>query len=211
MVTVPINYYSLFKTNQIDRFFKISGWSLGENGLWAKYSNFDVALKVPLIFIKPGLSPQAIHTPVELIDIFPTLVDLADLPQNIPKCNNHSDKTVLCFEGKSLVSLMSNKVVKNQFAISQYPRPSAYPKRNSDKPRLKDIKIMGYSIRTKRYRYTEWVPFNKTSFKINWNKLYGVELYDHIIDSDESDNLHLDVKYKHVTSKLSKLLRNSTT
>ncbi|KAF9413418.1 hypothetical protein HW555_008355 [Spodoptera exigua] len=185
------------------------GWSLGENGLWAKYSNFDVALKVPLIFSAPGISSKNIHTPVELIDIFPTLVDLSGLSHNIPKCDV-KDKSTLCFEGKSLKSLMTQdfKEFGNNFALSQYPRPSVYPQKNSDKPRLKDIRIMGYSIRTKRYRYTEWVLFNNTIFTIDWNKLYGLELYDHFVDPDESNNLYLVHKYKNIKQYLSRLLRS---
>lgn len=35
----------------------LSGWSLGEHGEWAKYSNFDVATRVPLIVYKPGVTP----------------------------------------------------------------------------------------------------------------------------------------------------------
>ncbi|CAH0717429.1 unnamed protein product, partial [Brenthis ino] len=188
------------------------GWSLGENGLWAKYSNFDVALKVPLkvplIFELPGAVPKSISTPVELIDIFPTVLELADLDV-VPKCKA-SDKSILCFEGKSLVPLMKSKVDFNMkpFAISQYPRPGEYPKRNSDKPLLKDIKVMGYSIRTKRYRYTEWISFNSTLFSRNWSTIYGIELYDHVIDEYESYNLHLETKYKHVESTLSYLLRS---
>lgn len=34
----------------------IAGWSLGEHGEWAKYSNFDVATRVPLIFYVPGVT-----------------------------------------------------------------------------------------------------------------------------------------------------------
>ncbi|CAH2091692.1 unnamed protein product [Euphydryas editha] len=184
------------------------GWSLGENGLWAKYSNFDVALRVPLIFKVPSKPPKSISTPVELIDVFPTLLTLAEIkPPN--HCKNN-DNTVKCIDGKSLVPLMSDKshfsnLIK--FAISQYPRPSVHPVNNSDKPRLRDIKIMGYSIRTKRYRYTEWVEFNNTMFSRNWNKLYGVELYDHTLDEEESNNLYDENKYKNVKNKLSNLLR----
>ncbi|XP_021182710.3 iduronate 2-sulfatase [Helicoverpa armigera] len=185
------------------------GWSLGENGLWAKYSNFDVALKVPLIFSAPGIPSKNIHTPVELVDIFPTLVDLSGLSHNIPKCNKF-DKSLLCFEGKSLKPLMmdSFNTFGSHFAISQYPRPSVYPKKNSDKPRLKNIKIMGYSIKTKRFRYTEWVSFNNTLFTVDWNKLFGLELYDHLTDPDESNNLYLVHKYKNIKQYLSRLLRS---
>ncbi|XP_021204789.1 iduronate 2-sulfatase [Bombyx mori] len=186
------------------------GWSLGENGLWAKYSNFDYALKVPLIFKSPKLIPTVVHEPVELIDIFPTLVDLTKLSDEIPKCLNHKDTSQLCFEGKSLVPFIENNSNGLEaFAISQCPRPSVYPQKNSDKPRLKDITIMGYSIRTKRYRYTEWISFNNTLFTKNWNNNYGIELYDHIIDPIESKNLFLVSKYKNIAKVLSIRLRSS--
>ncbi|XP_045459422.1 iduronate 2-sulfatase [Melitaea cinxia] len=185
------------------------GWSLGENGLWAKYSNFDVALRVPLIFKIPNKPPKSILTPVELIDIFPTILTLADIQPPI-NCKNY-DKSVKCIDGKSLIPLMSSKSDFSnsiKFAISQYPRPSEYPMKNSDKPRLKDIKIMGYSIRTKRYRYTEWVEFNNTMFSRDWNKLYGIELYDHDLDEEESINVYDKHKYKNVKIQLSHLLRS---
>lgn len=54
---------------------------------------------------------------------------------------------------------------------------------------MKDIKIMGYSIRTDRYRYTEWIEFDNVRFKGNWSNVYGIELYDHLIDSKETLNL----------------------
>lgn len=176
--------------------------------MWAKYSNFDVALKVPLVFVAPDLAPKVVRTPVELVDVFPTLSDLANLGQNIQKCKNNGDKSKLCFEGNSLIPMMKGFMIEKGFAISQYPRPSVYPQKNSDKPRLKHINIMGYSIRTKQFRYTEWVSFNNTSFKTNWNKIYGLELYDHIIDPEESNNLYLVLKYKYIKIDLSKLLRS---
>ncbi|CAH4036545.1 unnamed protein product [Pieris brassicae] len=176
------------------------GWSLGENGLWAKYSNFDVALKVPLMFYHPDLHPKTIKSPVELIDIFPTIIHLAGLKSCIKKCITPSE--IKCYEGTNLIPLISNK---NKFSISQYPRPSVKPQRNSDKPRLKDIKIMGYSLRTKRYRYTEWLSFNTK------NETFGNELYDHISDPYESNNVYVKLKYKHVKYKLSKLLRGAIT
>ncbi|KAI8439942.1 hypothetical protein MSG28_001393 [Choristoneura fumiferana] len=189
------------------------GWSLGENGLWAKYSNFDVALKVPLIFSIPGYQPNVVHAPVELIDIFPTLIEIMGLSQNIPKCKSINNKTPLCFEGKSLAELMKatfiNDVIGDSVAISQYPRPSVSPNEKSDKPRLKDIQIMGYSIRTRRYRYTEWVSFNNILFTKDWNKNYGLELYDHITDPNEAHNIYYKRKYKDIVKYLSKLLRRT--
>lgn len=51
-------------------------------------------------------------------------------------------------------------------AISQYPRPGMLPTKhpNSDKPKLRNIKIMGYTLRTSHYRYTLWVRFHAHNF-----------------------------------------------
>jgi iduronate 2-sulfatase len=153
------------------------GWSLGEHGEWSKYQNFDVSLKVPLIIFNPK-APQArvkrINSIAELIDIFPTLIDVAGLPQ-IPSCklnslDHYEDENVTCTEGKSLHPKMINDATESDddaMAFSQYPRPSAYPSKipDSDQPRLREIKIMGYSMRTNRFRYTAWIKFNNKKFK----------------------------------------------
>lgn len=159
----------------------------------------------------PKFRRKSIDTPVELLDIFPTLAELAGLSKDIPKCQGTNDKTRLCFDGKSLVPLMRKKhndYSNVSFAISQYPRPSVYPTVHSDRPTLKQIQIMGYSIRTKRYRYTEWIKFNNKLFTSDWNTIYGIELYDHLKDRDESNNLHLRPEYKLIQRYLSKLLRS---
>ncbi|XP_059613786.1 iduronate 2-sulfatase [Phlebotomus argentipes] len=169
------------------------GWSLGEHGEWAKYSNFEVALRVPLIIRAPGMQPKTknrIDQPVELLDIFPTIVDLLELPQ-VPKCSSKSQD--LCTEGESLVPYLRNRGKRNvrKMAFSQYPRPGDYPseKPNSDKPRLEEIKIMGYSVRNHRFRYTLWVSFDPKNFTRNWDEIHGEELYDHSLDSGENINL----------------------
>lgn len=186
-----------------------SGWSLGESGLWAKYSNSDFALKVPLIIKAPGIKPRTVDSPVELIDIFPTLVELADVSnKKIPRCKSVHSESKLCFAGKSLVSMMKGKTkYSGRYALSQYPRPSEMPRINSDEPRLRNIKIMGYSVRTNRYRYTEWIRFNNETFKRDWKKNYGTELYDYVLDPEETDNLNLRPEYKSIKKQLSKELR----
>ena len=55
--------------------------------------------------------------------------------------------------------------------FSQYPRPSDYPQENSDLPSLKDIRIMGYAMRTKAYRFVEWVAFNHTSYEADFDEV----------------------------------------
>lgn len=147
------------------------GWSLGEHAEWAKYSNFDTAVRVPLIIYSPEMKltkAKGIRRVTELIDLFPTIVDLAALPK-IENCDRNRSKE-LCTEGKSVFEDLtkdSEDELDASWAISQYPRPGSYPtlRPDSDRPRLKNIKIMGYSIKTNMYRYTNWIKFNGKTLK----------------------------------------------
>uniref|UniRef100_A0A8W7PG61 Iduronate 2-sulfatase n=1 Tax=Anopheles coluzzii TaxID=1518534 RepID=A0A8W7PG61_ANOCL len=177
------------------------GWALGEHGEWAKYSNYDAAVRIPLVIRAPGMQThhqQKIDNVVELLDLYSTLVDLAGLPP-VPRCDEQRPhKATTCTEGKSLVPLMQrNSTADGEndgdewIAYSQYPRPGTYPSLfpNSDEPKLRHIKIMGYSMRTDRFRYTAWIKFNPDYFKRDWSTIYGEELYDHWIDPQENMNL----------------------
>lgn len=154
------------------------GWSLGEHAEWAKYSNYDVALRVPLILYDPHLSnntallhSRRISNVVELLDIFPTIVDLCKL-HALPKCAAHEDQ---CCEGRSLIPFLhQSEPLSDSLAFSQYPRPADHPQEDSDRPRLARIKIMGYSVRTYQFRYTIWIGFDHTTFRrcLFWRKLY---------------------------------------
>lgn len=58
------------------------GWSLGDHGLWCKHSTFNVAMQAPLIVRAPGRAGgQRIRALTEFVDIYPSLCDLAGLPQ----------------------------------------------------------------------------------------------------------------------------------
>lgn len=150
------------------------GWSLGEHAEWAKYSNFEVALRVPLIIHTPHTAGPArttddhptygrIENIVELVDVFPTIVELAGLP---PLQNCTSINEECCVEGRSLVRLFRNSEPPNAtVAFSQCPRPSNYPQADSDRPRLDQIKIMGYTMRTSEFRYTSWIGFDHKTFR----------------------------------------------
>ncbi|XP_005095812.1 iduronate 2-sulfatase [Aplysia californica] len=74
-------------------------------------------------------------------------------------------------------------------AFSQFPRPSVLPQENSDKPLLRDIRIMGYSMLTPQFHYVEWVGFDHKSYKIKWNDIYGRELYLRDLDPYEISNM----------------------
>lgn len=57
------------------------GYKLGEYGRWSKHSNLDIDTRVPLIISAPKQRRKKESKIVELIDIYPTLVNLAGLPQ----------------------------------------------------------------------------------------------------------------------------------
>ncbi len=58
------------------------GWHLGEYGIWGKHTNFDIALRSPLIIKLPEMKAPGVYTNsiVETVDIFPTLADICGLP-----------------------------------------------------------------------------------------------------------------------------------
>jgi len=56
------------------------GWFLREHGLWSKHSTFHEGIRVPLMVRAPGIEPARSDALVELVDVFPTLTQLADLP-----------------------------------------------------------------------------------------------------------------------------------
>jgi iduronate 2-sulfatase len=109
------------------------GWHLGEHGLWNKHTNFEVATRTALVISVPWQKStnQRTSTLAELVDVYPTLCELAGLP--LPEG----------LEGSSLVPLLDDpsRAVKRA-AFSQYPRPQQ--------------KAMGFTIRTEQHRYTEW-------------------------------------------------------
>jgi choline-sulfatase len=56
------------------------GEMLGERGLWYKMSFFEQSARVPLIVRVPGAGPRRVGEPVSLLDVTPTLLELAGLP-----------------------------------------------------------------------------------------------------------------------------------
>jgi arylsulfatase A-like enzyme len=150
------------------------GWKLGDYGAWCKHTNFELDTWVPLIVSVPdqataGRSSAAL---VEFVDIFPTLAGLCGL--GIPRS---------C-EGTSMVPLLeSPERPWKQAAFSQYPRG----------------KLMGYSIRSGSYRYTEWIDRRS-------GEVVERELYDHEQRPVAERNLAGDPGQAETVRRLSALL-----
>jgi iduronate 2-sulfatase len=138
------------------------GWKLGEHDAWCKHTNVENDTNAPLILSAPGMKSAGKHTQalVEFVDVYPTLTELAGLP------------LLTHLEGTSAKPLLDdpNRAWKSA-AFSQYPRTPA------------GKKLMGYTMRTDRYRFTRWVLRDDPS------KIEAVEMYDHKVDPQENQNI----------------------
>ena len=154
------------------------GYHLGENGLFTKMTNFEQGTRVPLLVSHPGMKTAGQRTKalVELVDLYPTLAQLCDLP--LPK---H-------LEGTSFAPLLENPDQPwKKAAFSQYLRTGKPPH-------------TGRSIRTDRWRYTEWHDMK--------GKPTGVELYDELNDPQETVNLANDPAHAETVKQLTAQLHS---
>ena len=103
------------------------GWHLGEKQLWAKRSLWEESTRVPLIFSGLGLGRSRCDRPVQLLDIYPTLVELCSLAKPLQK-----------LEGHSLLPL-----------LSQPNSPWPYPA-------ITTFHCNDHSVRTDRWRYISY-------------------------------------------------------
>ncbi len=125
-----------FARNTLIIFFSDHGFHLGDHGgLWAKLSAFGQATQVPLIMAGPGIPAGVkVAAPVELIDVFPTLAQLAGFTPPAP------------LDGKSLQPLFTTDTAPDQVAYSL-----VY---HYDSARQRDV--AGRTVIHNRWRFTEW-------------------------------------------------------
>lgn len=156
------------------------GYHLGEKALWCKTTNYELDTRAPLIIAAPGMASGDCDALVEFVDIYPTVVDCCALPQRDD------------LEGASLAPLLRQpKQPWKTAAFSQFPRPWAY---------RGEPEVMGYSMRTDRFRYTEWQDFSTGA-------ALERELYDHSLSHAEIKNLVEDAGYRQTVADLSSQLR----
>jgi iduronate 2-sulfatase len=133
------------------------GYHVGDRGQWMKQTLFERSTRAPLLIAGPGVTARGAASPrvVEFLDIYPTLAALAGLA---PPTGLH---------GRSLVPLLTD-------ALAPWDHPAVSQVRRGTLPGT----FMGYTIRTARWRYTEWDGGTR-----------GAELYDVEVDPDELRNL----------------------
>ena len=146
------------------------GWKLGDHNSWGKMTNYNIDLKVPIIIRFPNHQHPGTQTDgiTELIDLFPTLCELAGI--DIPEY----------FQGISLVPLIEDpQRTWKSAAFSQFHRR---PRVSAD-----GLRYMGYSMNTAEYHYIEWYTWDQET--ATRGPLTDVELYDRINDPYERVNI----------------------
>lgn len=147
------------------------GYELGVRNWWGKNTLYERSCRTPLIVWAPGAGGmgRSCRSLVEYIDLYPTLADL---------CGLEPDRSV---EGRSFRRLLEDPSLPG--------KPVAYTVLQ------RGPGVQGRSVRTDRYRYTEWNEGRE-----------GVELYDHHADPGEWKNLADDPVHAPARSELSALL-----
>ena len=165
--------------NTIVVFTSDHGYHLGEHGLWQKMSLFEESARVPLIVAGPGVKAKGKHAkaPVGLVDLYPTLAELCGVkaPRNL--------------QGQSLAAMLQDPSQAGRgWTLSQVSRGGG----------RQGGRFFGYTIRTPRWRYTEWDSGDK-----------GRELYDHDADPRELTNLADQAEHAGTIKQLSPQLRSA--
>jgi iduronate 2-sulfatase len=169
------------RENTVVVFISDHGYHLGHHGLWQKGDLFEGSARVPMIVSSPGMKNAGRKTRAmsELVDLYPTIADLCDLPKP-----DH-------LKGQSQVPALKD--------ISHAGKDGAMTVAWSRGGRMhKEIRgkqIKGYTVRTSRYRYTEWGRGE-----------YGTELYDYQADPDEFTNLAGAEEHAAIVAGMKKLL-----
>ncbi len=159
------------------------GFHLGDKGLWGKHTTYEQSTRSPLIISNAGTPAGKSVSPVNFIDIFPTLCELTglDTPEGL--------------DGKSLVPILKDpKVSIQDYAASIYPHGGDW----------------GIAIRTERYRYVTWYKGGQSKERQGQrfaDEPSSTELYDYEQDPDERKNLSGSPDYKTVEENLAKLNR----
>ena len=170
--------------NTVVVLFGDHGYQLGEHDTWAKMTNFELGVHIPLVIRAPWMeSSVGKETAVlaEMVDVYPTLAALAGLPD--PKGVEGSEG----INGTSLAPVFVDPSITGikTAAFSQFAKDS-YPFSVNPHFTRNETQLMGYTIRTDEWRYTAWFRFdNRTEQpgnrygKVLLNSSLGTELYDH--------------------------------
>ncbi len=194
------------RDNTIIMIWSDHGFHLGDMGIWCKATNYEIATRVPLMVWTPDMPKEArgkaSNALVELVDMYPTLCELAglEIPEHL--------------EGFSFAPLLESPDRDwKKAAFSQFPTPAlrewaANPlcqgmRETYFGPLIEEVEakikaqmkdkwdrelfennVMGYAMRTQEYRFIVWKDYtNKDAEPLFY------ELYDHQTDPSETKNI----------------------
>ena len=148
---------SAYKENTVIVLWADHGWHLGEKRHWKKGTLWEEATRVPLLISAPGYLASTCSKPVGLIDIYPTLVELCELPEREG------------IEGRSLVPLMAN------------------PDRNWPFPAITTGGNGNHAVRSERWRYIRYRDgseelYDHDNDEMEWENLAGSEQLDEVME-----------------------------
>jgi len=145
--------------NTIIALFSDHGFHLGEKERWAKRSLWEDGTRVPIIVVAPGFqADQATNRPAELLDLYPTLLELAGMEADPGQ------------EGQSLVPLMKD------------------PTMEWNHPAITSFGLGNYAVRTTRYRYIQYLDGSRELYDLSqdpheWHNLASKPESQAIIDA----------------------------
>lgn len=139
--------------NTIVIFTSDHGFQLGEHGMWSKISLFEQSSRVPMMIRIPGVTKgEMTDAIVELVDLYPTILDILDIPAPHDK-----------LEGTSMLPVIDN------------------PDRDWKEAAFTTCRqgwLFGRSVRTETQRYTEWIEYadrNLENAKVSFHEFYDLE------------------------------------
>ena len=146
------------------------GWHLGDHGMWTKHTNYEQAMRIPVLVVAPGVTRAGTHSAalVETVDIYPTLCELAGLPapSQVPQP----------MDGKSFAAVLRDPAATGDDHVYH-----AYPRHRGPGPNGGEW--LGRAVRTARHRLVEWKKIGAAADTAE------LELYDYVADPEETRNL----------------------
>jgi arylsulfatase A-like enzyme len=141
---------SPYKDNTIVILFSDHGWMLGQKEAWSKYKPWQESVRTHFIIKAPGIAPAIIDKPISLVDIYPTLIDLAVIPMKAD------------LDGRVLTPLLKNPSIP-----WDYPVVTAHL----------DTRGGWQSVRNERYSYIRYMTnneeelYDRSADPREWNNL----------------------------------------
>ena len=142
----------------LPEYFADHGYRMGEKGTFAKHCLWEPATRVPFLISGPGIAPAVVDQAVELLSLYPTLLELTGLP---PYTRN---------EGQSLAGLVRGTVLADSSAAA-----------------ITTFGYGNHAVRTDRYRYIRYEDGGEELYDHavdpeEWFNLADDERYAKVID-----------------------------